>query len=200
MRKIIFEHSIKRSQRWLGGEPSTGQWHKGGNARYRRQLLSRSVFYKLRHRRAGYEVPLKRVSGYFGSESFSMNFPQDDSGDILAVGPMTAHCPPNCAPHHCSGISLVEVLIALTLLSISSLLILQFISSLQLSEQTLWQRRETWWVLAQQLEGRQSANDAIIEQLIAETHGCYWQRVAWQVAKRSPLYLERLHCPQKGDE
>ncbi|WKX27992.1 hypothetical protein QJR74_03545 [Tatumella ptyseos] len=92
------------------------------------------------------------------------------------------------------------MLIALTLLSISSLLILQFISSLQLSEQTLWQRRETWWVLAQQLEGRQSANDAIIEQLIAETHGCYWQRVAWQVAKRSPLYLERLHCPQKGDE
>ncbi|MBT0723451.1 hypothetical protein HH682_03120 [Rosenbergiella sp. S61] len=91
--------------------------------------------------------------------------------------------------------SLVELLIALTLLSISSLLILHYIGSLQVSEQTQWQRREVWRQLAQKLEGSEDHANTLSEQQIAAANGCYWQRVEWQSPNHSPRYLERLRCP-----
>lgn len=115
--------------------------------------------------------------------------------DTPAVGLTTAPYPPSSAAHYCQGISLVEVLMALTLLSISSLLILHYMGSLQRSEQTLWQRREVWQQLAQKLEGSEQPSQPIEEQRIAAMNGCYWQQVTWQAADLSPQSLQRLRCP-----
>ncbi|PIJ46984.1 hypothetical protein [Tatumella sp. OPLPL6] len=84
---------------------------------------------------------------------------------------------------------------ALTLLSISSLLILHYMGSLQRSEQTLWQRREVWQQLAQKLEGSEQPSLTIEEQRITAMNGCYWQQVTWQAADLSPQSLQRLRCP-----
>ena len=195
MRNRIIERSIKLSQRWLGVAHTRGRRHPYGNVLYRPQTLFLSVFGERRKMKVGYEGFPKKVSGYFGRELSSMRDRPYAYSDTPAVGQTTAPYPPSSAAHHCQGISLVEVLMALTLLSISSLLMLHYMGSLQRSEQTLWQRREVWQQLAQKLEGSEQPSQPIEEQRIAAMNGCYWQQVTWQAADLSPQSLQRLRCP-----
>ncbi len=195
MRNRIIKRSIKLSQRWLGVAHTRGRRHQDGNVLYRPQTLFLFVSGERRKQKVGYEGLPKKVSGYFGRGLLSMRDHLCVYSDTPAVGLTTAPYPPSSAAHYCQGISLVEVLMALTLLSISSLLILHYMGSLQRSEQTLWQRREVWQQLAQKLEGSEQPSRTIEEQRIAAMNGCYWQRVTWQDADRSPQSLQRLRCP-----
>ena len=195
MRKRIIARFIKLSQRWLGAAHTRGRWRKDGNALYRPQALFLPVFVERRKQKVGYEELPKKVSGYSGRGLLSMRDRPCDYSNTPAVGLTTAPFQPSSAAEHCQGISLVEVLMALTLLSISSLLILHYIGSLQRSEQTLWQRREVWQQLAQRLEGNEQPTSTIEQQHIAANNGCYWQRVTWQAANLSPQSLQRLRCP-----
>lgn len=195
MRNRIIEHSIKLSQRWLGVAHTRGRQHQHGNVLYRPQTLFLSAFGERQKMKVGYEGLPKKVSGYFGRGLLSMRDRPCAYSDTPAVGLTTAPYPPSSAAHYCQGISLVEVLMALTLLSISSLLILHYMGSLQRSEQTLWQRREVWQQLAQKLEGSEQPSQPIEEQRIAAMNGCYWQQVTWQAADLSPQSLQRLRCP-----
>ena len=195
MRNRIIKRSIKLSQRWLGVAHTRGRRHQDGNVLYRPQTLFLFVSGERRKQKVGYEGLPKKVSGYFGRGLLSMRDHLCVYSDTPAVGLTTAPYPPSSAAHYCQGISLVEVLMALTLLSISSLLILHYMGSLQRSEQTLWQRREVWQQLAQKLEGSEQPSRTIEEHRIAAMNGCYWQRVTWQDADRSPQSLQRLRCP-----
>ena len=109
---------------------------------------------------------------------------------------MSAPCSPTSVADPCRGMGLPDVLCALTLLSLSSLLLLRYAETLQISEQTQWLRRETWRQLAQRLEGENREQDSINLQYIPIGNGCYWQRAERRVEKQFSFYLERLRCQQ----
>ncbi len=195
MKKSISPPFIKLSQHWHGEVATSGQCTSVGNAQPLPLLLSLSVYGVRHRRRVGYVVVQKKVSGYYGSGLSFLRHRHHAVNVIDEGGSTTVPCRLNSVWSGERGFSLLEVVVALTLLSVSTLLIFQYSEALQLSEQQQWQRREAWRQLAQRLEGAEIAAPALYEYTIAADNGCFWQKVEWRVADHSPLRLERLHCP-----
>ncbi len=195
MKNSIFKLFIKLNLRWRGDYPILGRLRRVGivPSRLLRHFLS--VCGGKRRLKGGYEGVRKKVSGYSGRGLRFRKTCHTLHDATHGGGSMSVHYPPNSATVSCQGMSLVEVLVAITLLAISSLLLLRYAQTLHSSEQTQWQRREIWRQLAQRLEGGGEELRYLNEQATMADGGCHWQRVEWHPPNHSPLYLERLRCP-----
>ena len=195
MKNSIFKLFIKLNRHWRGGVTILGRLRRVGIVPSRLQRHFLSVYGVKLRLKGGYEGVRKKVSGYYGRGLHFRKTRHTLHNATLGGGSMSAHYPRNSATASCQGMSLVEVLVAITLLAISSLLLLRYAQTLHSSEQVQWQRREIWRQLAQRLEGGGEELGYLSEQQTMADGSCYWQRVEWHPPNHSPLHLERLRCP-----
>lgn len=94
------------------------------------------------------------------------------------------------------GFSLIEVLIAMALLAITSLLLFSYLQQIAHSDLQQWRLREAWRSAAQALEGNEATTETIHRYESMIDQHCRWRQVEVEVAQHAPLELSQLFCDE----
>lgn len=106
----------------------------------------------------------------------------------------SAHLLWNCAMNSYRGFSLIEVLIALLLLSVTSIMIFSYLQQVAISDLRQWQLSEGWRAAAQFLEGNRDVEQQLTLQEFVTEEGCLWRQVQVDSERRSTQPLVQLSC------
>jgi prepilin-type N-terminal cleavage/methylation domain-containing protein len=135
------------------------------------------------------------TAGYSGKESFLPRRLQGWLYRPFKDGAISARFLRSNATVTCQGFSLVEVLITLTLLSMSSMLVSSYLRQIAVSDQQQWQLREGWRAAAQSLEENCEEAKGMVVERIEDMNGCFWQKTQVTSGLIPPPTLRQLICP-----
>lgn len=132
-----------------------------------------------------------RGSKYSGNGSDSQSKRLNKRKCPLLDGATVARCQRNTVSRRCQGFSLIEVLISMALLAITSVLLLNHLQQLLLADVRQWRARSAWQIAAQLLEGKENKDSKVQVELLPGPAGCQWQKVT---VLGSRVELRRLVC------
>lgn len=194
MKKTICKLSTKRNLLCIGEGGLPGQRPWAGNVGDHQMDCLRSVCTdKILFKEYCADTQLI-TAGYSGKESFLPRRPPRWPNRMPKGGATSAHFLRSSATITCQGFSLVEVLITLTLLSMSSMLVFSYLRQIAVSDQQQWQLREGWRAAAQCLEENCEEAKGIVVERIEDINGCFWQRIQ-VISGLTPPTLRQLICP-----